>query len=105
MRLSVVVPCYNEEENIPLFYKTIVQVFGSLMHHTELVLLTMEVQTKPMNNYIGYMRNHPIVLRLSVFPEILEKKRHYLQVFVMRQAILLQLSMQIFSSDRSMFFR
>ena len=39
MRLSVVVPCYNEEENIPLFYKTIVQVFGSLMHHTELVFV------------------------------------------------------------------
>ena len=39
MRLSVVVPCYNEEENISLFYKTIVQVFGSLMRHTELVFV------------------------------------------------------------------
>ena len=39
MRLSVVVPCYNEEENIPLFYKTIVQVFGSLMDQTELVFI------------------------------------------------------------------
>ena len=39
MLLSVVVPCYNEEENVQLFYKTIVQVFGSLMRNTELVFV------------------------------------------------------------------
>lgn len=39
MLLSVVVPCYNEEENVGLFYDTVVQVFGSLMKDTELVFV------------------------------------------------------------------
>ena len=37
--LSVVIPCYNEEENVSLFYKTIVDVFGPLMRKTELVFV------------------------------------------------------------------
>lgn len=39
MLLSVVVPCYNEEENVGLFYDTVVQVFGPLMKNTELVFV------------------------------------------------------------------
>ena len=39
MLLSVVIPCYNEEENVGLFYKTIVNVFGTLMCKTELVFV------------------------------------------------------------------
>ena len=39
MLLSVVIPCYNEEENVSLFYKTIVKVFGPLMGDTELVFV------------------------------------------------------------------
>ena len=39
MLLSVVIPCYNEEENVSLFYKTIVDVFGPLMRKTELVFV------------------------------------------------------------------
>ena len=37
--LYLVIPCYNEEENIRLFYKTIVQVFGPMMKNTELVFV------------------------------------------------------------------
>ena len=39
MLLSVVVPCYNEEENVGLFYKTIVNAFGSLLKETEMIFV------------------------------------------------------------------
>lgn len=39
MQLSVVIPCYNEEENVGLLYKTIVDVFGKRMKDTELVFV------------------------------------------------------------------
>ena len=39
MLLSVVIPCYNEEENVQLFYDTIVHVFGQLMENTELIFV------------------------------------------------------------------
>lgn len=70
MLLSVVIPCYNEEENIRLFYKTIVQVFGPMMKNTELVFVndgstdgTMEHLHKLHNKtpykmkVVGFSRN------------------------------------------------
>lgn len=39
MLLSVVVPCYNEEENVEIFYETIEKVFGDLMNDTELIFV------------------------------------------------------------------
>lgn len=39
MLLSVVIPCYNEEDNVELFYQTVTSVFGHLMEDTELVFI------------------------------------------------------------------
>ena len=39
MLLSVIVPCYNEEENIPLFYEAAVQALGKRMEETELIFV------------------------------------------------------------------
>lgn len=35
----MVIPCYNEEENVELFYDTVVRVFGSLIEDTEFVFV------------------------------------------------------------------
>ncbi len=39
MKLSVVVPCYNEEGNIPLFYEATVAALKDLMQDTELIFI------------------------------------------------------------------
>lgn len=39
MKLSVVVPCYNEEGNVPLFYQATVDALGELMRDTELIFI------------------------------------------------------------------
>ena len=37
--ISIVVPCYNEEESLPLFYKEVVKVLSKLKEDYELVLV------------------------------------------------------------------
>ena len=37
--LSVVVPCYNEEDNVELFYETLVNVFQEKMNETEVIFV------------------------------------------------------------------
>lgn len=39
MFLSIIVPCYNEEGNIDLFYEETVKALGSLMPETELIFV------------------------------------------------------------------
>ena len=39
MLLSVIVPCYNEEGNIDLFYEEAVKALGDLMPCTELIFV------------------------------------------------------------------
>ena len=39
MKLSVIVPCYNEEENVCLFYKEFVRVFKHFKYEYELVFV------------------------------------------------------------------
>ena len=39
MLLSVIVPCYNEEGNIALFYSETVKALGNLMNDTELIFI------------------------------------------------------------------
>ena len=39
MLLSVIVPCYNEEGNIALFYSETVKALGDLMNDTELIFI------------------------------------------------------------------
>lgn len=39
MLLSVVVPCYEEEKNVPLFYQECTQALGKLMDQTELIFV------------------------------------------------------------------
>lgn len=38
-RVSIIVPCYNEEESIPLFYKEIKNVFSKINYKLELIFI------------------------------------------------------------------
>lgn len=39
MMLSVIIPCYNEEENIVPFYNTIISVLNDILHETEFIFI------------------------------------------------------------------
>lgn len=50
MLLSVVVPCYNEADNIQAFYDAVVCAFGRLMNDTELIFINDGSQDDTLKN-------------------------------------------------------
>ncbi|WP_283583737.1 glycosyltransferase family 2 protein [Limosilactobacillus difficilis] len=68
-KLSIVVPCYNEEESIPLFYSTVAKVIGKMMvdveywfiddgsHDHSLMEMAKLHQHHPEVHYISFSRN------------------------------------------------
>ena len=68
-KVSIIVPCYNEEESIPLFYKEIKKVFSKINYKLELIFvedgskdktleLIRELSKKDKEaNYISLSRN------------------------------------------------
>ena len=68
-KISIVVPCYNEEESIPLFYKEVKKVFSEREEKLEIIFVndgsrdkSLEVMKKIAEEdkcvkYIGFSRN------------------------------------------------
>lgn len=67
--ISLIVPCYNEQESLPIFYKEATKVVGNLKQEYELIFIndgskdnTLEVMKKIAGNdehvkYISFSRN------------------------------------------------
>ena len=62
MLLSVVVPCYNEEENVKLFYEAVEKAFGDLICDTEIIFINdgSKDGTLAELKKIHRMSQHPI---------------------------------------------
>lgn len=68
-KVSIIVPCYNEEESIPLFYKEIKKVFSKINYKLELIFVNDGSRDKTLElirnlskkdkevNYISLSRN------------------------------------------------
>ena len=68
-KVSIIVPCYNEEESIPLFYKEIRKVFSKINYKLELIFVNDGSKDKTLElirnlskkdkeaNYISLSRN------------------------------------------------
>ena len=68
-KVSIIVPCYNEEESIPLFYKEIKKVFSKINYKLELIFVEDGSKDKTLElirelskedkeaNYISLSRN------------------------------------------------
>ena len=68
-KVSIIVPCYNEEESIPLFYKEIKKIFSKINYKLELIFVNDGSKDKTLElirnlskkdkeaNYISLSRN------------------------------------------------
>jgi glycosyltransferase involved in cell wall biosynthesis len=68
-KISIVVPCYNEEESIPLFYKEVKKVFSEREEKLEIIFVNDGSRDKSLEvmknlasedkcvKYIGFSRN------------------------------------------------
>ena len=67
MLLSVVIPCYNEEDNVELFYDTIVHVFGNLMKDTELIFVNDGSRDETFRRLENIYKNSPYQIKVISF--------------------------------------
>lgn len=77
--ISIVVPCYNEEESLPLFYQAILEMKSSL---PEVDFEFIFVNDGSKDNTLKIMRSlaqQDANVHYVSFPGISGKKRHSLQ--------------------------
>ena len=67
MLLSVIVPCYNEEENVQLFYDTAVRDLASVIEDTELIFVNDGSKDKTLKNLKEIHKTSPYDVRVVSF--------------------------------------
>lgn len=67
MLLSVIVPCYNEEENVQLFYDTAVRDLASVIENTELIFVNDGSKDKTLKNLKEIHKTSPYDVRVVSF--------------------------------------
>lgn len=50
-KISIIVPCYNEEETVRTFYNEVRKVVASLDYYLKLYMLMMDLEIKPLMKY------------------------------------------------------
>lgn len=85
--LAIIVPCYNEQEALPLFYKEATRVLEKLNYDYKLLLVNdgSKDHTLEIMKSIAQKDEH---VRYLSFPEILEKKQPCMPDFVMQMRIM-----------------
>jgi glycosyltransferase involved in cell wall biosynthesis len=83
MKISLVVPVFNEEEAIPIFYKTVREFEDLQQHEVEIVFINdgSKDATESIINALAVA--DPLVIPLS-FTRNFEKSLRYLRVLTMR---------------------
>ena len=75
-KISIIIPCFNEEEALPIYYTEMKKVMDTMKKQTDYTERTEDASIFP-------------------FPETLEKKRLFMQDFRMQAVIMRQLWMWI----------
>ncbi len=68
--LSVVVPIYNEEENIPAFHSAIRSVMESMEEHWEVVYVNDGSRDKSLSLLVEIQQRDPRVSRSGIFAQL-----------------------------------
>ncbi len=67
MKLSLVVPCYNEEENIRPFFDTVVSVFADRLSDTELIFVDDGSRDRTKEEMAALCRESSVSIRVVSF--------------------------------------
>jgi len=67
MYLSVVIPCYNEEQNVKPFYEAITSTFGELMKDTELIFINDGSRDKTLEELRDIAKTSPYCVKVIGF--------------------------------------
>ncbi|MDD2980153.1 MAG: glycosyltransferase family 2 protein [Hespellia sp.] len=67
MKLSVIIPCYNEENNIDLFYQDTVRAFGNLIEDTELIFVNDGSSDRTMEKLRNLYKTSPYRIKILNF--------------------------------------
>lgn len=81
MRISIIVPCYNEQAVLKLFYVEIVKVLEKITNNYELLFVDDGSQDSTLSIIKTLCINNSHIILL--FQEILEKKLRCMRGFVM----------------------
>lgn len=82
MRISIIVPCYNEQAVLKLFYVEIVKVLEKITNNYELLF----VDDGSQDSTLSIIKTFVLIihiLNILLFQEILEKKLRCMRGFVM----------------------
>ena len=97
MLLSVIVPCYNEEGNIDLFYEETVKALGDLMPETELIFVNDGSRDSTIRKLRSLCERAEYRVRVVSFPAISARRLRFWQVLKLHREHLHPLSTRIFS--------
>lgn len=78
--MTIIVPCYNEEEALPYFYEEISKIRQQL---TEISLKLLFINDGSTDNTLAILKNLLLPITVYIifpFPVILEKKRLFMPV-------------------------
>ena len=90
--ISIIVPCYNEQEALPLFHKEATRILQEIGEEYELLFVNDGSKDETLKELKA--------LSAKDFHVISEKKLRCMQAFVMQKVIILRLWMQIFRIRR-----
>ena len=65
MKVSVIIPCYNEEEVLPLSHRRFSQVMGSTPYDYELIFINDGSKDRTEELLMGFAQNDPHTKVLS----------------------------------------
>lgn len=97
--ISIIVPCYNEQEALPLFHKEATRILQEIGEEYELLFVNDGSKDETLKELkaLSAKDSHVFICRFHV---ISEKKLRCMQAFVMQKVIILRLWMQIFRIRR-----
>lgn len=88
-KISVVVPCYNEEKAIPYFYREIGSVQKNMSEYEFEIIFVDDGSKDQTLTVAKELANKDNQIKYISFPEILEKKLQFMQDFQKLLAIML----------------
>lgn len=96
-KISVIVPCFNEEDVLPLFYKEVAHVLESIENIDYEILFMNDGSHDHSEDILKLLAHKNLIVSIILFLVILEKKPLCMQDLKMLVEIMLLLWMQIYN--------